>query len=218
MTNLFTATDEDGEFYLTLAKDACYSKHGFRCFLRVGSSIHIPEPNLSNLAPVRVVPKDAVVIEGVTAEDMKHLSENSDFSFNIKCGGTDSKSAKVIMAIRDALYPQLTPPTPAGPKCENFTQGGKATCTCDTLGVWNEVFASRRRADEKHGNKSIGRLKATDARWLSILVEEIGEVANALTYDTSKNIRAELIDVLSVASAWVDALDLINPVVISEGA
>jgi NTP pyrophosphatase (non-canonical NTP hydrolase) len=42
----------------------------------------------------------------------------------------------------------------------------------------------------------------------AILGEEFGEVAAALTYDKdASTLRAELIDVLAVASAWVDAID-----------
>jgi NTP pyrophosphatase (non-canonical NTP hydrolase) len=75
--------------------------------------------------------------------------------------------------------------------------------------VWDARFAARL----KHGEQSIERIRATDPRWLSILVEEVGEVAHELTYDAvhagsrEEAIRAELIDVIAVASSWADALD-----------
>lgn len=67
---------------------------------------------------------------------------------------------------------------------------------------------AREKAHEKHGANSIESIAADDHRWLTILVEEVGEVANALTYDgPSEGLRGELIDVLAVASAWLAAID-----------
>jgi hypothetical protein len=67
---------------------------------------------------------------------------------------------------------------------------------------------ARLKAHAKHGANSIESIPADDPRWLAILVEEIGEVANALTYDGPKEgLRAELIDVMAVASAWLDSVD-----------
>ena len=72
---------------------------------------------------------------------------------------------------------------------------------------WREIMRAREKADVKHGENSIEQLAADSPRWLSILVEEVGEVAHELTYDATGSLRAELIDVLSVASAWLAALD-----------
>jgi NTP pyrophosphatase (non-canonical NTP hydrolase) len=75
--------------------------------------------------------------------------------------------------------------------------------------LWNEIEAARRAAHAKHGANSIESEPGDSPRWLAILVEEVGEVANALTYDGPRgNVRSELIDVLAVASAWVDSLDV----------
>lgn len=74
--------------------------------------------------------------------------------------------------------------------------------------VYQEVERARLKAHEKHGENSIEVEPADSPRWLAILVEEIGEVANALTYDGPQdNLRAELVDVLAVASAWVASID-----------
>lgn len=70
-----------------------------------------------------------------------------------------------------------------------------------------EVALGRLRAHEKHGVNSIEEILASDTRWLSILVEEIGEVSHELTYDAVGSLRKELLDVLSVATAWVAAID-----------
>lgn len=81
-------------------------------------------------------------------------------------------------------------------------------CFRDDHELYREVLNSRRRAHDKHGDNSIEMIRADDPRWLSILVEEIGEVANALTYDgPTNNLRGELVDVLAVAAAWVDRID-----------
>lgn len=98
--------------------------------------------------------------------------------------------------------------------------------------LWAEVAVARGRAHAKHGDYSIESLGAFNPGWLPILVEEVGEVAHTLTYDArlaAANLgpatiravahldpadyallmptRAELIDVLAVASAWVDRID-----------
>jgi NTP pyrophosphatase (non-canonical NTP hydrolase) len=81
-------------------------------------------------------------------------------------------------------------------------------CYRDDHALYREVMQARRAAHEKHGADSIEAAPADSPRWLAILVEEIGEVANALTYDGPKeNLRAELIDVLAVGSAWAAAID-----------
>lgn len=80
-------------------------------------------------------------------------------------------------------------------------------CFRDDHSVYREVEHARLDAHAKHGDNSIEREPADSPRWLAILVEEIGEVANALTYDGKGNLRAELIDVLAVASAWASAID-----------
>lgn len=67
----------------------------------------------------------------------------------------------------------------------------------------------RQAAHEKHGEQSIESLDHDDPRWLSVLVEEVGEVAHALTYDSgleSSDLADELADVMAVCSAWLDAL------------
>ena len=79
------------------------------------------------------------------------------------------------------------------------------------MSTWHaDVQAARARAHAKHGHTEGGSMEQmTPDRpaWLAILGEEYGEVCRALTYDGTSDLRAELIDVLSVASAWVDAID-----------
>lgn len=91
---------------------------------------------------------------------------------------------------------------------------------------WTEIEQARAKAHAKHGENSIEGITADDPRWLSILTEEggetseaallawnallqarIGRVAHEQTYDATGDLRGELVDVLAVASAWLDALD-----------
>lgn len=75
------------------------------------------------------------------------------------------------------------------------------------MALTEEVDAARLAAHLKHGENSIERLPANHPRWLAILVEEVGEVANALTYDGKGDLRAELLDVIVVATAWIARVD-----------
>jgi len=88
--------------------------------------------------------------------------------------------------------------------------GNQARCWRDDHDIYREVLRGREKAHAKHGANSIEAEPADSPRWLAILVEEVGEAANALTYDTKGNLRAELIDIMCVASAWVAALDSVQ--------
>lgn len=79
-----------------------------------------------------------------------------------------------------------------------------------------EVRQGRKAAHRKHGARSIEAQAPISDRFMSILTEEVGEVAtelneHALGITTQEEalrcIRAELIDVLTVATAWVSAID-----------
>lgn len=61
--------------------------------------------------------------------------------------------------------------------------------------------------DEWSGSRERGHLEK-----LPILMEEVGEVANALTYDGPRDsaavLRDELIQVAAVAAAWADSIKI----------
>jgi NTP pyrophosphatase (non-canonical NTP hydrolase) len=81
-------------------------------------------------------------------------------------------------------------------------------CLRDDHRLYREVLNARRNAHRKHGENSIESQPSDSPRWMAILAEELGEVAHCLTYDGPHDeLRAELIDVLAVASAWVCAID-----------
>lgn len=69
------------------------------------------------------------------------------------------------------------------------------------------ALGERERAHEKHGPNSIeGSLDPLT--FLALLVEEVGEVAHALTYDAEhpEELRQEVSQVMAVAWAWLDSL------------
>lgn len=73
---------------------------------------------------------------------------------------------------------------------------------------YEEILEARKRAHQKHGENSIEYISAKSDKWLAILGEEFGEVAGTLTYDKNiDDLRSELIDLVSVATAWIDAID-----------
>ncbi len=79
--------------------------------------------------------------------------------------------------------------------------------------VAREILRARDAAHRKHGHTeggSMERMNFNRPAWLAILVEEVGEVARALTYDGKGDLRAELIDIAAVATAWIDSIDRSN--------
>lgn len=81
--------------------------------------------------------------------------------------------------------------------------------------IAKELVAKRAKAHEKHGDKSIENVGNYD-RLMTILTEEVGEVAMAINdaivdnwsdEQIAWNVRLELIDVMTVCSAWVARID-----------
>jgi NTP pyrophosphatase (non-canonical NTP hydrolase) len=77
-----------------------------------------------------------------------------------------------------------------------------------TQRIAKEVYFGRAAAHRKHGENSIESIAADDPRWLPILGEEFGEVCETLTYDKdSSRLREELMDLVTVGTAWIAQLD-----------
>lgn len=77
---------------------------------------------------------------------------------------------------------------------------------------YDEVHRERIRAHVKHGavGHSSEQLLGSNPEWLAILMEELGEVAHEMTYDTINGpgaLRKELVQVAAMACAWIQALD-----------
>ena len=71
----------------------------------------------------------------------------------------------------------------------------------------NDLVIEMRRARIKHGDFSLDGSKITDLTRLAALMEEVGEVAETLTYDKYVDtLRTELIQVANVAITWATIL------------
>lgn len=76
-------------------------------------------------------------------------------------------------------------------------------------GVWADVFEERIRQIMKHGDASVGgswleQEDRKDYQCLSVLTEEVGEVARAINEDDLAELETELIQIAAVCSAWVE--------------
>lgn len=85
----------------------------------------------------------------------------------------------------------------------------RISTTC--LGILVEIRNERTRAHEKHGRTSMESLPVDDLTRLSVLMEEVGEVARWFNENRRRDmpngeLRAELIQVAAMAAAWADAL------------
>lgn len=80
---------------------------------------------------------------------------------------------------------------------------GKTINDDDTsLSVLDLITEERGRQDAKWGaNRNLRNVE-----WLTILMEEIGEVAKAMLEDQN-HVRHELIQVAAVAVAWLECID-----------
>jgi NTP pyrophosphatase (non-canonical NTP hydrolase) len=93
--------------------------------------------------------------------------------------------------------------------------------TCDIpmhgWGPYSDMHYERIRAHAKHDSRdgSMERKSFDHPIWLSVLVEEIGEVArvlcdnelDVLDADVMQRLREELVQVGAMTAAWIDAID-----------
>jgi len=72
----------------------------------------------------------------------------------------------------------------------------------------NDLTDEMSRAREKHGDYSLDGKAMTDVTRLAALMEEVGEVGRAMTYDKDHGgeLRKELIQVANVAITWATIL------------
>lgn len=84
------------------------------------------------------------------------------------------------------------------------------------MSIYDEVKAERERAHAKHGDTSMESFAWDDLTRLTVLLEEVGEVARCfnearhhhLTYEeVGPSLREELVQVAAMAAAWADVLD-----------
>lgn len=78
------------------------------------------------------------------------------------------------------------------------------------LSPYRDFHSERIRAHAKHDptGGSMERKSWDDPAWLPVVLEEVGEVAHAMTYDAKNpDLRNELVQVGAMVAAWIDALD-----------
>lgn len=82
--------------------------------------------------------------------------------------------------------------------------------------VMAEVLKERESAHVKHGAKSAEETPWTSPLFMTILTEEIGEVAKAINdfryianmpHKLARELRKELIQVTAMSTAWIAAID-----------
>lgn len=69
--------------------------------------------------------------------------------------------------------------------------------------IYKEVQEERDRQDAKWGADRV----QTGLLWSAILTEEVGEAAQAVLKQDRENLREELIQIMAVTRAWLEALD-----------
>lgn len=71
-------------------------------------------------------------------------------------------------------------------------------------GILFDIIDERKRQDEKWGDQSV----KNNYIWLAILMEEIGEISEAILKEVNwLDGRKELIQIAAVAVAWIEKLD-----------
>lgn len=135
------------------------------------------------LQRLHAVEKRLEEAEASLVESARLLGEQSD---------EVSRLRALVASRQPAPYPQH----------DTFRQTREETHTMMEQ-VLMEVRAERLRQDEKWGSQ-----RALHPRtWLTILVEEVGEVANASLERDHANYREELVQVAAVAVAAVESYD-----------
>ncbi len=67
--------------------------------------------------------------------------------------------------------------------------------------IMQAIRLERLRQNEKWGVEFPGRL---DERWLTILAEEVGEIAEAVLRDNDEDICEEILQTAAVCVAWLE--------------
>jgi NTP pyrophosphatase (non-canonical NTP hydrolase) len=68
-----------------------------------------------------------------------------------------------------------------------------------TLDVMRELARARAKHPDEEG-------VLTDAEWLAVLTEEVGECARAIQDETDAHLRAELVQVAAMAYRWAASI------------
>ena len=81
-----------------------------------------------------------------------------------------------------------------------------------TKDAFNDLIQSERNAqDEKWGEQ-----RHTDEKWLTILLEEIGEAAKAILEENDEALLVEVVQVAAVLENWVTSRDFYDSPLIKD--
>lgn len=72
--------------------------------------------------------------------------------------------------------------------------------------IFEGIDTAREVADEKWGTNT-PYTRHDYNKSLTVLTEEVGEIARAILEDDSEQMKAELFDVLQVCTAWLEAME-----------
>jgi NTP pyrophosphatase (non-canonical NTP hydrolase) len=70
-----------------------------------------------------------------------------------------------------------------------------------------KLLSKRRDAQNKKWGRADGDWPSSDPVKLTVLVEEVGEIANAILEGDLPNLKDELIDTAAVLVAWLETVD-----------
>jgi hypothetical protein len=116
------------------------------------------------------------------------------------------------MTLREEIFEAALGRTGSWSQADLITDDIMTVVERAPTGVWAETAAERTRAHQLHGSTSMEELPELDMCRLSILVEEVGEVAKEFNearhngkFDVAA-LRKELVQVAAMAGAWADVL------------
>lgn len=146
--------------------------------------------------------EEALTLTRLEATANRNCADNAEARIDAAMAVCERDPAHhYLYAIRSALAPR--------PRLDSSHHGANPLKHT----VWNEVEAERARAHTKHGATSMESMDPLALIRLSILMEEVGEVArefndarhHGVEPDASA-LRKELIQVAAMAGAWADVL------------
>ncbi len=75
--------------------------------------------------------------------------------------------------------------------------------------IYKDIADRREKSNQKFGKKSghLGLWKENPHLGLTVLMEEVGEVARAALERDEESLRYELVDVAQVVVAWLESYD-----------
>jgi NTP pyrophosphatase (non-canonical NTP hydrolase) len=79
--------------------------------------------------------------------------------------------------------------------------GSKRIVMTERKSVYDNIRDERKRQDAKWGTDFAGR---TDERWLAILAEEFGEIAEAMLRNNDVDVIMEIIQTAAVCVSWLE--------------